>query len=344
MLSAPKIFSSLLNNLPPRPREVVSGRFGLEKAGSEGETLAAIGERLGVTRERVRQVEKFALDNLGKQITANAACSQILNRSKQYIKNAGGVIKKDSFLEYVADFISGLNEKHVALLIEASGAFCLYPEDKDFWTFYYLSDGHLKRATNFIEGWANFLDSHKPKVLEGSYHKHLKNFIKSQGVNKNYAKNYLGISKKIHVNSYGDVGLRYWPEIKPMTARDRIYLVLKKKGEPLHFEDITGEINKAKLSAELALAPTIHNELIKDERFVLVGRGIYALKEHGYEPGTAREVIHRILKSEGPLKLDDVVAHVKKQRFFKPNTIVINLQNKNFFERLADGRYKIREV
>jgi hypothetical protein len=88
----------------------------------------------------------------------------------------------------------------------------------------------------------------------------------------------------------------------------------------------------------------VHNELIKDNRFVLVGRGMYALKEHGYEPGTAREVIAKVLKNQGPLRPTDVVTHVNKQRFFKPNTILINLQNRSFFERMPDGRYRVREA
>jgi hypothetical protein len=167
--------------------------------------------------------------------------------------------------------------------------------------------------------------------------------LKTKSVQQSIAENYLSVSKQIHKNPYGDMGLREWAEISPATVRDKIYLVLKKKAEPLHFEDIAKHINKVGFDSEEALAPTVHNELIKDNRFVLVGRGLYGLKEHGYEPGTAREVIAKVLKSKGALQATDVVSHVNKQRFFKSNTILINLQNKNFFERLPDGRYRVRE-
>jgi len=140
------------------------------------------------------------------------------------------------------------------------------------------------------------------------------------------------------------VGLRDWPEICPMTVRDKIYLVLKKYGKPLHFEDIAHHINKVGFDRQPALAPTVHNELIKDDRFVLVGRGLYGLREFGYEPGTAREVIAKVLKSEGPLTPPQLVAQVNKQRFFKPNTVLINLQNRAFFERTPDGKYRVREA
>ena len=93
-----------------------------------------------------------------------------------------------------------------------------------------------------------------------------------------------------------------WPEISPKTVRDKIYLVLKKNDEPLHFETIARRINEVKFDdGQKALGPTVHNELIKDDRFVLVGRGMYGLQERGYEPGIAREVIAKVLKEKGPL-------------------------------------------
>jgi predicted Zn-ribbon and HTH transcriptional regulator len=139
------------------------------------------------------------------------------------------------------------------------------------------------------------------------------------------------------------MGLAEWAEIQPKTVRDRIYLALKKRGEPLHFRTIAQLINQPGVKVRPASAPTVHNELIKDGRFVLVGRGIYALAEHGYEPGTAKEVIQRVLKRQGPLRPRDVMLAVQKERLFKPNTILVNLQNKNHFRRQEDGTYKVRE-
>jgi len=343
MLSVPKIFNALFVALTPRQREVVSGRFGLDKTG-EGETLASIGERLNVTRERVRQIEKSALDVLSKKIVADTACVQIFARSKKQLKNAGGAMRKEAFLNQVGDSVEGLKENHLALLIEASHEFYSYPEDGSFWPFYYLNKPDLRMAVNFVDGWIGFLKDHKTKILSGLYKPHLADFIKARRIDKNYAENYLSISKKIHTSPFGDVGLAEWPEIKPLTTRDRIYLILKKEKKPLHFETIAKAINEARLGTSTALAPTVHNELIKDPRFVLVGRGTYALKEHGYEPGIAREVIQKILKKHGPLRVDDVVAQMSKQRLFKQNTILINLQNKSYFERLSDGRYRVREA
>ncbi len=115
MLSAPKIFNSLFGALTDRQKEVIVGRFGLKTG--ETETLAAIGENMGITRERVRQIEKSALETLNKEITKNSVCEQILSQSKKHLKNAGGVMKQDALLKYGADFVNGLEGNYVALLL-----------------------------------------------------------------------------------------------------------------------------------------------------------------------------------------------------------------------------------
>jgi RNA polymerase primary sigma factor len=57
-----KELASALQSLNPRMRKVVELRFGL--AGSDPKTLEEVGEGLGVTRERVRQLEARALREL----------------------------------------------------------------------------------------------------------------------------------------------------------------------------------------------------------------------------------------------------------------------------------------
>lgn len=319
-------------------------RFGLENTEGEGETLAAIGDRLKITRERVRQIEGSGIalvkTNLGKNPEAVAALTKV----KKFIGDKGGVAKKDEVVRYAATLAKGLRPNQLDFLAEASGNFNLYREDEDFMPFYYGGDEDLRKAKSFVETWVSYLRPRKDKVFGTSYVTQLAGFVKTKSVDQQTAENYLGIAKHIRKNPYGDVGLRDWPEINPATVRDKIYLVLKKKGEPLHFEDIAHSINEVGFDAEKALAPTVHNELIKDERFVLVGRGMYGLREQGYEPGTAREVITKVLKNQGPLKANDVLTKVNEQRFFKPNTVLINLQNRNFFERMPDGKYRVREA
>lgn len=344
MLSAAKVFNTLFNDLSPRQKEVIVGRFGLAENGKT-QTLAALGKRYGVTRERVRQIEAGALSLLRKKIKATPACADILNLSQKYLRGAGGVAREENLLAHHRSFVDGLTKNHVALLLQATGAFYAYPEDKNFGAFYYSDKESLKKAGDFIAQFAKSLRAKKEEILDSNgYEMFLTGFIRQKKYDAKLAESYLSITKKVHTNPHGDTGLAEWPEIKPKTIRDRIYFVLRKKGEPLHFETIARSINEIGLGGRRALAPTVHNELIKDSRFVLVGRGIYALKERGYEPGTAKEVIHRILKRGGPMGLQDIVSAVQKDRFFKPNTILANLQNKDLFERLRTGTYRVREA
>ena len=55
----------LLPRLPERDAEVLRRRFGLD--GRPTETLEEIGQRLGLTRERIRQIEHKALKRLSRE-------------------------------------------------------------------------------------------------------------------------------------------------------------------------------------------------------------------------------------------------------------------------------------
>ena len=148
----------------------------------------------------------------------------------------------------------------------------------------------------------------------------------------------LDVSKKIQKNSEGVFGLKDWPEINPRGVKDRAYLLFKKTQEPLHFTRVAHML-------EGSLVQTVHNELIRDPRFVLVGRGTYALKEWGYEPGQVKEVIAKILQAgKKPLTKEEILNQVLKQRMVKENTVFLNLNNKKYFSRTKQGKYQIQEA
>jgi hypothetical protein len=297
-----------------------------------------------VTRERVRQIEASALSEMEAAYKAIPACVSAMEGGKKYLKAMGGVAGRENLIELLSKDIEGLNENYLALLLAVSGSFNFYGEDAEFWPFYYQDKNDLKNAVKLVASWIRVLNQKKGEVLSGGYETNLRKFLKEENISAGYFENCLAISKAVHKNPYGDKGPAVWPEIRPKTIRDRIYLALKKKGQPQHFTEIANLVNLAKFDGKIALASTVHNELIKDKRFVLVGRGIYALAESGFAPGTAKDVIRTILAKSGPLKSKDIVSAVQKERFFKYNTILVNLQNKETFERLEDGTYRVREV
>ena len=135
-----------------------------------------------------------------------------------------------------------------------------------------------------------------------------------------------------------------WPTVNPKNIRDKIYVILSENGKPLHFSDIAGSIKDSDFKRKDVTTQAIHNELIKDKRFVLIGRGIYALKEWGYSQGTVADVIASVLKKEGgPLHRDEIVKRVLKSRQVKETTILLNLQGKPQFKRVAKATYELDE-
>jgi len=147
----------------------------------------------------------------------------------------------------------------------------------------------------------------------------------------------LGLSQKISKNHIGEWGLSDSPQVSPRGMRDLAHLVLRKNGEPMHFTDIASTISS--LIKKRAHVQTVHNELIKDPQFVLVGRGLYALMSMGYRSGVVADVIKQIIQDRGETSKDDIVREVLKERYVKEGTILINLQNREYFQKTKNGNY-----
>lgn len=343
-----KLLKRLLAPLADKERDILVARRGLDGR-SERLTLAALGEKYGVTRERVRQIEVSATKEVAELLRKNEEARRIISAVTKHLQAMGGIERADRFLSEQAVLLGGENEKIFApaltFILNAHDSPLLRDEDGEYYALWYTDKNALEDAQDFIKKLEAAFRERKSEIIDGNKFAALfARIAQLHGVNEAVGLNYISISKKFGLNPYGDIGLAEWPEIVPRTVRDRAYLVLKKIRRPLHFLAIAEEINRLHFDDKKAHAQTVHNELIKDDRFILVGRGTYGLAEHGYVSGTAREVIHRILKQKGPLRANDVLLAVQQERFFKPNTILLNLQNKKFFERLSDGRYRIRET
>jgi DNA-directed RNA polymerase delta subunit len=154
------------------------------------------------------------------------------------------------------------------------------------------------------------------------------------------AKRWLSISKSVAKNPLGEWGKVSSPNIRTRGVKDYAFLVMRRHGSPMHFKEVADAITKT--FGKKTHYATTHNELIKDPRFVLVGRGMYALAEWGYKAGIAREVIQDILKREGePLSKDEIIKRVMKERYFKKNTISVNLANSRYFKKSKNGLYTV---
>jgi len=338
-----EILNKLIEALPKRQKEVIIQRFGFNKKG-EVKTLAALGAKYGVTRERIRQIESAALRALSKSSLYQKELKEFYQKAISHIESLGGVRRDDVLIDDLKFVFKdpNLSNSEVKLLFAIFRKPFYFAENKDFFSFWYLSAEHLNKNKEFVSKIAKVLKGKKEEIISRKkFDEIFYEVVKSHSIPEAVAANFILNSKKFALNPYGDFGLAEWPEIVPKTIRDKSYLVLKKRQAPLHFREIAQEINKIKFDSKKAHPQTVHNELIKDPRFVLVGRGLYALREHGYEPGTARQILIKILKENGPASLDKIMELVSKQRVLKPNTILLNLQNKKYFKKLDNGLYHL---
>jgi DNA-directed RNA polymerase delta subunit len=315
-----------------RDRQIIARRFGFGLA--KRQTLEKIGGDFNITRERVRQIEKAAIIKLraieNRQITeANLIILEILHE-------AGGV----ALISQIAEVL-GVPEKDTPYVVFLSllvpGAE-LIDEDDDLRAavgtlpIYSRQEitGLLKQVV------ATVTEIGHPTTLQ-AIKASLENTITNDSLQQ-----VMLISKKL---AFFDAkwGLISWPEVNPKSIRDKTYLVLARHGKPLHFSDIASHIRNLGTAKRDVTVQAVHNELIKDRRFVLIGRGIYALAEWGYTPGTVAEIIAGVLRSQSPLHKDEIVKRVLEKRQVKTTTIILNLQEKDQFQRVAKATYTLKE-
>jgi len=335
-LNYQKICQDLLKDLSERTIDIIEQRFGLKTG--QRKTLQAIGDIYGITRERVRQIE---VDGFLKLEPKLEKYSEVFQYFADQIKKFGDLRKEDILLDLLG---SPEFQNHAFFLLFLGEQFKRFPENREFYSLWTIDSNSLNFAKRVIDSLSDrFTKINQPLTLEGISQQIDLDFEKS--LTPQVLQSFLEVSKKIRTGIDGQFGLKDWPEINPRGVRDRSYLIFKKEKRPLHFTEVTELINSSKfkkIAEPKALVQTVHNELIKDPRFVLVGRGLYALREWGYVPGTVEDVISMILKKEKrSLTKKEIVEKVLKQRLVKVNTILINLDK---FPKTADGKYTLKKT
>ena len=332
-----------MQGLEERKREVLVGRFGLN--GNKPETLQAIGDKFKVTRERVRQIESIALAEVRDLIEENAEA--VLVKISSYLTGQGGIASEENLMTAMQKELGKeATLANLSFLREVSGRFGYQPETDEFKAFWHNNGEAAGAVKKLIDRTVTLMSPKRDAILSGkeSFQSVFAQTVKAQGLEKGIGDNYLLISKKFAINPYGDFGLSEWPEVKPATIRDWAYLVLKKANRPMHFREIAQGIAEVHTKKRKVFTPTVHNELIKDKRFVLVGRGTYSLTECGYQKGGIKNLIKEMLTKKGPMKTEEVVSLVSAQRLFKRNTIILHLMDKKVFKKGEDGRYGVTEA
>lgn len=339
----------ILAALTEREREIIKLRHGL--SGYDKKTLEDIGKQYAITRERVRQIENSSLKKIIKNFD-ETYLQEIEDITNGILSEHGGLMAETNLIKELLTS-SGYNDDNHSAVVFILGQllkhrFQFIRENKEYFDYWKTPessvdfyDQAINKVIDIVENHGNplSLDILINKIQDTEYYK------ENENLTDKVVLNFIYITKKLKSNPYEEWGLSHWADISPKRMNDKIYLVLKKENRPMHFNEIAETINKMDFDHRQAYPATIHNELILDDKYVLVGRGIYALKEWGYKPGVVSDVIEEILrKSERPLSKKEIVEEVLKHRMIKETTVTLALMNKNRFEKNENGKYSLKNA
>lgn len=343
-----QISHELLKGLNDREREVVSKRYSL--LGDKKSTLEGIGEKYNITRERVRQIENIAIKKIKVVAEKLEAINELDHLITDFLDKYLGMLGEKTLIKMILEEKETDENYHITkFLINKllDGKFVSHKETDDFLPILRSKEQDFDSYIDAISKISQILEKknqpiHKSELWKVYEEEKDINFANDK-INEEILLNYLEPSKKIMENPLGEVGLVDWKSITPKRMSDKIYLVMKKFNKPMHFREITEEINKMGFDKKIAHPATIHNELILDDKYILVGRGMYALKKWGYESGKVSEVVERILKENGPLTKQELLEKVLAKKLVKKTTVNLAITNNPKIKKNKYGKYELQE-
>lgn len=330
-----QVTKHLLEGINERAVEVIKRRYGLGD-NPEKETLEAIGKRYSITRERVRQIENHSVSSIRKSKEYEKE-KGAFDELKDIIKKMGTVVTENDLLEYFSKDPGVQNHIHFMLVIGED--FTKEKEDDHFEHRWHIDNTTAEKIHQSLKELYESLDDDELIPESDMINRFLEYIrdVSDEYKNDEIARRWLNISRRIAKNPLGEWGKASSPNVNAKGMRDYAFLVIRKHGSPIHFREVAKAISE--YFDKKAHVATTHNELIKDDRFVLVGRGLYALKEWGYMSGVVKDVIKKIIDKNGPLPKDKIIDKVLKERYVKENTILVNLQNPEYFWKDEEGKY-----
>lgn len=337
-----EVVSNLLLLLSDKEKEVIRRRFNLDNG--RRDTLEDIGRDFSVTRERIRQIEKNALVKMRRNVF-NTPLNALHDFVDDRVKKSGGLAREDVLVSELEALcmkpgVFDSSVAHLAFVLH-DGIHCtgntinFYPYVRGG----QVSDHSVKYVSSQL---VNQLHKHGDVRGVDKLHTDLEPKLKDVDFSVNTLKSLIDVDKRLTIVEDGLVGLMEWRHIHPRTLRDKILYVLRQHSTPMHFDAIAEKIKAAAFDNRTVNVQAVHNELIRHSQFILIGRGIYALAEWGYERGTVADVVRAILSEKGELSQDEIVDLVLEKRQVKRITILLALKNGAEFERVGRKRYRLK--
>lgn len=340
-----KTINDLLVLLSEKEKAVIQQRFNL--FGSGKKTLEEIGMQFSVTRERVRQIESNALAKIRRNVF-NTDMQYIHQHISRLLKKNNGLARKDLIIKEIKNVMKGygienIDTYSINLALELHSMIDVVGNTISFHP--YLKRKEIKGSdlksvsATLIKELKKAGDTRDIKEI----HDDLKTNLEELDFDLTKIKALIKIDKRLKLVKKNQIGLTEWRHINPRTLGDKTLYILRNEKKPMHFSAIVKKISEAKFDQRKVNPQAVHNELIRNSNFVLIGRGIYALSEWGYQKGTVAEVVVRALREEGEMSQDEIVKYVLDRRQVRKITIILALKNSEKIERIGRKQYRLRK-
>lgn len=329
-----ELMSRLLGLLSEKEQDVIRRRFSLD--GRKKETLDKIGRSYSITRERVRQIESVAIKKLAR-ISKDPSMRRIHELAVTVLGKNGKMLSEDRLLSLmIAELQSAspIDANSIKLAMRVSDRIIKQEKNQHFYPFWRLAEVSLMDVKNLIKKVQKIMSRHNDVMSVEQIH---------QDLGKEYSLETVLSVLEIDVRFYkaeDGWGLSSWRHINPRSIKDKILITFKNLGKPMHFTQVVNHVLSDFPAKKMVTQQAIHNELIRHEDFVLVGRGIYALREWGVPAGTVCDLIRQVLQEHSePMKRQEIIQAVMKKRDIRVGTISLNLQKYPFFKRVGRAVY-----
>ena len=339
-----KSFEEILNSLSEKERSVIERRVWLNW---EKETLQNIWNSFSpsITRERVRQIEDSWIKKIGRIIKATLL-TKIQEKAMHFIEMHWGVISKDRLINNIIkdlDLDPSINSWVLEFIIQSDYEIKKSKQKLGCKIYFFLPSVSKNTIEAVHKEALKVLKRKKDVISKNKLYEIISNNLKTeQRYSLTFIDSCLELFEDIIFWENNLVWLTKWKILNPKTLKDKAIYVMKKEKIPMHFVDISNKITD--MLEEKVKVNTIHNELIRNNEFVLIWRWIYALKEWGFNPWTVLDVIVDALEKKWePMSTEEITKEVLKTRNVKQTTIYMNLQNKQVIERVGRNYYQLKK-
>ncbi len=337
-----EVIEEMFMVLTNKEKDVIIQRFSLDN--KPRRTLESIGQQFSVTRERIRQIEKIALGKLRR--TASTTRLELVNQlAEEFLGENGGVSAEMALVSNILNTLKSdeaVDANIIRLALSINSDLVKTEKNNQYRPFWRQKSIESSSISAIVSAGIKVLKKKADVMSDAKLIIAIRQALgsKIEGFIDPMLVSCMAIDRRIKRVDDG-FGLMTWRHINPKSIRDKAYIVLKREKKPLHFVEIANKIMEASFDKKVVTTQAVHNELIRYDQFVLVGRGLYALKEFGYDKGTVADVIEGLLAKKSPLTKQEIIDGVLKQRHVKKGTISLNLQKNPQFIRVGRAVYKL---